>query len=209
MAHKVHPKVYRIGTTQDWDSVWFSKKNYKKFLQEDLKIREFLEKKFEKGIIERVKIERVGHTVTVKIRTARPGLLIGRGGEGAEKLSKEIAKIVKGKEIKVDIEEVKEPGISASLLAQQIAAEIERRVPFRRAVKRAIERIKRTGKAKGYKIVVKGRLDGAEIARKETFFEGQLPRQTIRADIDYGEARAHCSYGVVGVKVWIYKGEKI
>jgi small subunit ribosomal protein S3 len=210
MAHKVHPKIIRVGITEDWDSVWFSNpKKYKKNLKEDVAIRNFLKERLEKGILEKVRIERTGNKVHIIIRTPKPGVVIGRGGEGVEMLSKEIAKRVKDKEIKIDIEEVKDPSLSASVVAQQIAMDIERRVPFRRAVKRAIERILQKREIEGLKIKVKGRLNGAEIARSETFKEGKLPLQTLRSDIDYKEQRANCTYGVVSVKVWLYKGEKV
>jgi len=207
MTHKVYPKIFRIGVTQDWDSNWFSDKKYKENLKEDWKIREVLTKEFNKGVIEKINIKRLGEKINIIIRTARPGLLIGRGGGGVETLSKKISKVLGKKEVKIDIEEVREPSISASLLAQQIAIDFERRVPYKRAVKRAIGRALQGGKIKGIKIRVKGRLDGVEIGRNELFRKGRLPLQTIRADIDYGEARAECTYGSVGIKVWIYKGE--
>lgn len=207
MTHKVHPKIFRIGVTQDWDSNWFSGKKYKENLKEDWKIREVLTKEFNKGVIEKVNIKRLGEKINIIIKTARPGLLIGRGGGGVETLSKKISKVLGKKEVKIDIEEVRDPSISASLLAQQIAIDFERRVPYKRVVKRAMGRALQGGKIKGIKIRVKGRLDGVEIGRNELFKEGRLPLQTIRADIDYGEARAECTYGIVGIKVWIYKGE--
>ncbi|MDD5551994.1 MAG: 30S ribosomal protein S3 [Candidatus Pacebacteria bacterium] len=210
MAHKVHPKIIRIGITEEWESVWFSSlKKYKKIIQEDLKIRDFLKKKLGKGIIEKVKIERTGNKINIIIKTPKPGVVIGRGGEGVEMLSKTVAKMIKEKEIKIDIEEVKDPSLSASIIAQQIAMDIERRVPYRRAAKRAIERIFQRREVEGLKIKIKGRLNGADIARSETFKEGKLPLQTLRSDIDYSEQRARCSYGTVSVKVWLYKGEKI
>jgi small subunit ribosomal protein S3 len=210
MAHKVNPKIFRVGITEDWDSGWFSSgKKYQGNLREDLKIRQFLGKTLGKGIVDKVKIERAGNKTHVIIKTSKPGVIIGRGGEGVEILSKSISKLVKGKETKIDIEEVKEPSLSASIVAQQIAMDVERRVPYRRAVKRAIERILQKSEAKGLKVIVKGRLNGAEIARSETFKEGKLPLQTLRSDIDYTVKRARCAYGTVSVKVWLYKGEKI
>lgn len=209
MSHKVHPKIFRLGITENWNSGWFASKDYQKNLREDFKIRSFLEKKFEKGVIEKVKIERLGNKINIIIRAAKPGFLIGRGGEGVEILLKKISNIVKKKEIKIDIEEVKELTSSAIIISQQIATEFERRVPFRKVVKRAIERILQRREIKGIKIKVKGRLNGAEIARSETFRQGKLPLQTLRADIDYGENKANCSYGIIGIKVWLYKGEKI
>jgi small subunit ribosomal protein S3 len=209
MAHKVHPKIFRVGITEGWLSSWFSDKKYQKNLREDFKIREFLAKEFEKGVIEKVKIARLANKINITIRTARPGLLIGRGGHGAEVLSKKIADMINGKEIKIDIEEIKEPTTSAAIVAEQIATDLERRVPYRRAVKRAMERISQKKEIEGIKIIVKGRLNGVEIGRTETFRKGKLPLQTIRANIDYAMARAQCTYGVVGIKVWLYKGEKI
>ncbi len=209
MAHKVNPKIFRIGIIRDWSSMWFARKNYKKNLMEDLEIRKFLEKKLGKGVIEEVRIERTGNKVHVIIKTPKPGVIIGRGGEGVEALSKQIKNIVKNKEIKLDIEEVREPLMSASIVAQQIAQDIERRVPYRRAIKRATFRVLQKKEIKGIKVKIKGRLNGAEIARSETFKNGNLPLQTLRSDIDYSEVKAHCSYGVIGIKVWLYKGEKI
>lgn len=209
MAHKVHPKIFRIGSTEEWDSGWFSSKRYKENLKEDLKIREILLKEFQKGIIEKVKIERAGDRIDVIIKTARPGFLIGKRGEGVETLSQKISKSLDKREIKIEIEETREPSKSASLLAQQIAIELERRVPYKRAVKRAVERALQGEEIKGIKIRVKGRLDGVEIGRSELFRRGKLPLQTIRANIDYSEARAQCTYGIVGIKVWMYKGEKM
>ena len=209
MSHKVHPKIFRIGITENWNSEWFSLMNYQKKLKEDFKIREFLEKKIEKGVIEKIKIERLGNKINVIIKTTKPGLLIGRGGEGVEILLKEITKMTEKKEIKIDIEEVREPASSAVIISQQIAADFERRVPYRRSVKRTMERIAQKKEVKGMKIKVKGRLNGAEIARSETFRQGKLPLQTLRANIDYGECRANCTYGIIGIKVWLYKGEKI
>lgn len=219
MSHKVHPKIIRIGITDNWDSSWFaSPKKYKKIIKEDLKIRKFLGEKLGKGIIEKIKIERTGSKTNIIIKTPKPGVVIGRGGEGVEKLSKGIAKLLvereerskknKEREIKIDIEEIKDPFLSATIVAQQIAMDIERRVPFRRAVKRAIERILQKREVEGLKVKIKGRLNGAEIARSETFKEGKLPLQTLRSDIDYSEQKANCNYGVISVKVWLYKGEK-
>jgi small subunit ribosomal protein S3 len=210
MAHKAHPKLLRVGITEEWDSAWFSnKRKYKDILKEDLLIREYLSKKFGKGIIEKIKIERSGDKLNIIIKTSKPGIVIGRGGTGVETLAKEISKKIKNKEIKIDIEEVKDPSLSASIIAQQIASDIERRVPFRKVVKRAMERVLQRKGVEGVKIKVKGRLNGVEIARAETFKQGKLPLQTLRSNIDYAHETANCTYGVVSVKVWIYKGEKI
>lgn len=209
MAHKVNPKIFRIGVNKNWSSTWFSKRNYKKILEEDLEIRKFLEKTLGKGILEEARIERAGNKISVIIRTPKPGIIIGRGGEGVEMLSKKIKKMVENKEVKIDIEEIREPSMSASIIGQQIAQDIERRVPYRRAVKRATFRILQKKEVKGMKIKVKGRLNGAEIARSETFKNGKLPLQTLRGEIDYAEVRTSCSYGTIGIKVWLYKGEKL
>jgi len=210
MAHKAHPKLLRVGITEEWDSAWFSnKRKYKDILKEDLLIREYLSKKFGKGIIEKIKIERSGDKLNIIIRTSKPGVVIGRGGTGVEALAKELSKKIKNKEIKIDIEEVKDPSLSASIIAQQIASDIERRVPFRKVVKRAMERVLQRKGVEGVKIKVKGRLNGVEIARAETFKQGKLPLQTLRSQIDYAHETANCTYGVVSVKVWIYKGEKV
>jgi small subunit ribosomal protein S3 len=209
MTHKVSPKIFRVGVTENWNSSWFSSKKYQRNLREDLKIKEFLEKEFEKGVIEKVKIEKMGNKVTLIIKTARPGFLIGKGGGGAELLSKKIANMLKRREVKIDIEEIREPATSASIAAEQIAGDIKRRVPYKQAIRRAKERISQKKEIKGLKIKIKGRLNGAEIARQETFKQGKLPLQTLKANIDYGEAKAHCSYGVIGIKIWLYKGEKI
>lgn len=207
MTHKVNPKIFRIGIKRDWASQWFSEKDYQKALKEDVKIRNFLEKKYENGIIEEVKIERSGNKVNVKIITPKPGLLIGRSGEGVEKLSRELNRLTKRKELKVDIEETKELMSQAEIVAQQIASELERRIPYRKVVKRVMSRVWEKKQVKGVKVKVKGRLDGAEMARSQTFKEGKLPLQTLRANIDYAYQLANCNAGAIGVKVWIYKSK--
>jgi len=209
MSHKVCPKIFRLGINEDWNSRWFSSKKYPKNLKEDLDIREFVEGNFERGVIEKIEINRIGNKIIIKIRTSRPGFLIGRGGEGVELISKKIATIAKGQEVKIDIEEVKEFGSSASIVSQQIANDLKRRVPYKRVVRRTLDRLSQRREIKGLKIKIKGRLDGSEIARKETFKQGSLPLHTLRAKIDYAQERAYTNYGVVGIKVWFYKGEKI
>ncbi len=221
MSHKVHPKVFRIKNIADWSSRGFYKKDAPKYLKEDFEIREFFEKKLSKIGIERIEIERFSTKIIIIISTARPGLIIGRRGEGIEELKKELGKIIfkknlavfkKGKsrpfEVKVEIKEIKYPWLSATLTAQWIAQQIEKRMPFRRTLKQAIEKTSVYKEIQGIRVQVSGRLDGNEIARTEWLRKGRLPRQTIRADIDYGTARAYCTYGVVGIKVWLYKGEK-
>jgi len=213
MAHEVHPKVFRIKSLTDWNSRWLDKKNFPQYLEEDFKIREFLNKKLGKIGIERIEIERFPGKINVIISSARPGLIIGRGGEGVEELIKKLknilAKYHKEKfELKIEIREVKNPWLSAALSAQWIAQQIEKRVPFRRVLKQALEKIMSQKGVEGARVEVAGRLDGAEIARTEWLKKGKLPRQTLRADIDYAKSTAFCTYGAVGVKVWIYKGEK-
>ena len=211
MAHRVHPKIFRVKKTTDWNSRWITKKDFPKYLEEDFKIREFLKKKLPSNTLEITEIERSGNKLNIIINTARPGLIIGRGGEGIEKLKKLLEKelgIKKREELKIEIREVKNPWTSASLVSQWIASRIEKRIPFRKVLKRALSQILSNREAKGARVQVSGRLDGIEIARTEWLKEGQLPRHTIRADIDYAQAEAICTYGKIGVKVWIYKGER-
>jgi small subunit ribosomal protein S3 len=210
MAHRVHPKAFRIRETQNWNSRGFYQKEYASYLEEDFQIRKLIEKKFEKMAVEKVEIERSPSKVSIIISSIRPGLIIGRGGEGIENLKKEIEeKIVKGKkEVKIEVKETKDPWSSASTVAQWMASQIEKRTPYRRVLKQALERIMSRKGVKGAKVQVSGRLDGVEIARTEWLKKGQLPRQTLRADIDYGTSRALCRYGIIGIRVWIFKGEK-
>jgi small subunit ribosomal protein S3 len=214
MTHKVHPKVFRIKETADWDSRWLDRKHFSHNLEEDYLLREFIDKKLAKIGIEKIEIERAPGKVNVIISTARPGLIFGRGGAGIEDLKKEMIKKAlkelagKKPELKLEIREVRNPWLSSTLSAQFIAQQLERRTPFRKVLKQTLSKIMANREAKGVRLGVSGRLDGAEIARKEVQKKGQLPRQTIRADIDYGTAEAHCTYGNIGIKVWIYKGEK-
>ena len=218
MAHKVHPKAYRLKELGDWNSRWLNKKELAKNLEEDFKIREFLQKKIGKLGIEKIEIERFPAKIVIIISSARPGLIIGRGGEEIEILKRELErKVLKQepspknkarRELKLEIKEIQEPWSSAPLAAQWITQQIEKRVPRRRVLKQALEKIIASKQVKGARIELSGRLDGVEIARREWLQKGRLPRQTLRADIDYALAEAHCSYGVIGVKVWIYKGEK-
>jgi len=210
MGHEVHPKAFRIKEITDWDSRGFYKKKLPEYLEEDFKIREFLKKRIGKLGIEKIEIERFPGKIMVIISSARPGLIIGRGGEGIEELRKQLEKeLVKGKkEIKIEIREVKNPWASAPLAAQWVAQQIEKRTPFRRVLKQAIDKIMVTKGVEGCRVEVAGRLGGVEIARTEWLKRGRLPRQTIRADIDYAKAEALCTYGIIGIKVWIYKGEK-
>jgi small subunit ribosomal protein S3 len=213
MAHKVHPKVFRIKDSLGWNSRWLEKKRFPRYLEEDFKIREFLEKKLGKIGIEKIEIERYSGKINVIISSARPGLIIGRGGEGVEELKRKLEAIVspakaEKKEIRIEIREIKNPWTSAALSAQYIAQQIEKRLPHRRVLKQTLDKITSQKEAQGCRVEVAGRLGGAEIARREWLKKGKLPRQTLRADIDYAQARAYCSYGVIGVKVWIYNGEK-
>ncbi|OIP75429.1 30S ribosomal protein S3 [bacterium (Candidatus Gribaldobacteria) CG_4_9_14_3_um_filter_36_15] len=212
MSHKVHPKVYRIKEMKDWFSRGFYGKNFPRYLEEDFKIREFLMEKLKEASIENVEIERSLSAVKIIIKTSRPALVIGRGGEVVEKLKKDLVKklqIKEGKrEMKIEIQEVKSPWFSANICAQWIAQQIKRRVQFRRVMKMALSKIMSQKGVKGARVEVAGRLNGVEIARTEWLKEGQLPRQNLRADIDYGTSLAFCTYGVIGVKVWIYKGER-
>lgn len=206
MGQKVNPHGFRVGVIKDWDSRWFAKDNaFGDTLVEDYKVRKFLKKSLYAAGVPRIEIERDAVKVRIHIHCAKPGLVIGRGGSEIEKLRKQLEAMVK-KPVIVNIVEVRQPDLSAQLVAENIAAQLERRVSFRRAMKQCIGRTMRLG-AKGIKTRVSGRLGGAEIARTEDYHEGTIPLQTIRADIDYGFAEADTTYGKLGVKVWIYKGE--
>jgi len=206
MGQKVHPHGLRVGVIKEWDTRWFaSKKDYADYLLEDHKIREYLKKKLFQAGISKILIERTLNKVVVDIYTAKPGIVIGRGGSGVDILKSELLKLT-GKNIVVNIIEIKVPELDAQLVAENIAAQLEKRISFRRAMKQSLTRTMKAG-AKGIKIQCSGRLGGAEIARSEGYHEGSIPLQTLRADIDYGFAEAHTTYGRLGVKVWIYKGE--
>ena len=206
MGQKVNPHGLRVGVIKDWNSRWFaSKKDFSDNLIEDYKIREFLKKELYQAGISKIDIERAVNKVKVSIFTQKPGVVIGRGGEGVETLRLKLNKVT-GKDVVVSVEEVKNPDVDAQLVAENIAAALERRIAFRRAMKSAIQRTMRAG-AKGIKTQVSGRLGGAEIARAERYHDGTIPLQTLRADIDYGFAEAMTTYGLIGVKVWIYRGE--
>jgi small subunit ribosomal protein S3 len=208
MGQKVHPIGFRLGIIKDWDSVWYAEgKDYAKFLHEALGIKRHIERRFGSAGIGRIKIERLPGKVNVNIFTAKPGVIIGKKGVEIEALKNELEKIT-GKKVNVNIIGIKDAAKNARIVAHNIAMQIEQRVPFRRAMKQAIFNAIRAG-AKGIKVMVAGRLNGAEIARKEKYIEGRVPLQTIRADIDYGFAIAKTKYGVIGVKVWIYNGDVI
>lgn len=205
MGQKVHPKGFRLGVIRDWDSRWYADKDYTDLLHEDYKIRKYVKNKFYAAGVSRVEIERAGNRVRVSIHTAKPGIIIGRGGQEVEQLKADLAKMT-GKNVNINIVEIKKPELDAQIVAESVAAQLEKRVAFRRATKQAVGRTMRAG-AKGMKIMVSGRLGGAEIARTEWYAEGRVPLHTLRADIDYGFAEADTTYGKIGVKVWINRGE--
>lgn len=209
MGHKVNPFVHRLGVIRTWKSNWFNVKNYREYLKNDIELRTYLEKKLQKAAIENIIIERSSNSMTVTISTARPGVVIGRGGNGVEDLRADIVKRVQPEKIdvKINIIEIKNPELSAMLVAQGVAENLEKRAPFRRTIKQAIERTMQNKTAQGVKVAVSGRLDGAEMARAEWLSEGKIPLQTLRADVDYAKYEAHTTFGVIGIKVWIYKGE--
>lgn len=206
MGQKVNPHGLRVGIIKDWSSVWYAdKKTFNEFLLEDNKIRVYVKKKLFISGLSKIDIERAANKIKLTVYTAKPGMVIGRGGSGVEELRLDIEKMTK-KEVVVNVEEVKSPELDGQLVAENIAAQLERRVSFRRALKQSIQRTMRSG-AKGIKTQVSGRLGGADMARTEGYSEGSIPLQTLRADIDYGFAEADTTFGKVGVKVWIYKGE--
>lgn len=207
MGQKVNPIGIRLGIIKDWNSKWYASKNYAQLLNEDINLRKFLKKKLMAAAVSRIMIERLANKARVTIHTARPGVLIGKKGGGIEGLRAEIAKKL-GVSVQLNVEEVRKPEIDSTLVGEGIAQQLEQRVMFRRAMKRAVSSAMKAG-AKGIKICVSGRLGGAEIARSEWYREGQVPLHTFRADVDYGTAEAHTTYGIIGVKVWIFKGEII
>ncbi|AHV99214.1 30S ribosomal protein S3 [Paenibacillus sp. 7124] len=206
MGQKVNPVGLRIGIIRDWESKWYAGKDFGTLLLEDVKIREYLKGKLKESAVSRIEIERAASRVNVTIHTAKPGMVIGKGGAEVEVLRSAVTQIAGGKKVHININEIKHPELDAILVAESIAQQLERRVSFRRALKQAIQRTMRSG-AKGIKTSVSGRLGGAEIARTEGYSEGTVPLHTLRADIDYGTAEAHTTYGRIGVKVWIYRGE--
>ncbi|NGZ78070.1 30S ribosomal protein S3 [Saccharibacillus alkalitolerans] len=206
MGQKVNPVGLRVGIIRDWESKWYAGKDFGTLLMEDVRIREYLKAKLKESAVSKIEIERAANRVNVTIHTAKPGMVIGRGGAEVEVLRGEITKISGGKKVHINIAEIKNQELDAVLVAESIAQQLERRVSFRRALKQSIQRTMRAG-AKGIKTAVSGRLGGAEIARSEGYSEGTVPLHTLRADIDYGTAEAHTTYGRIGVKVWIYRGE--
>ena len=209
MGQKVHPTGIRLGIVTDWTSKWFAEaKDYEDFLNNDLYVRSHLKKKLAQASVSRITIERTAGKANLTIHTARPGLVIGKKGEDIENLRREVAKMMGLNRVHINIEEIRKPELDAQLVAESVAQQLERRIMFRRAMKRAVSNSMRLG-ALGVKINVAGRLNGAEIARSEWYREGRVPLHTLRADIDYGFAEAMTTYGVIGVKVWIFKGEVI
>jgi len=205
MGQKTHPIGLRLGIVKDWDSRWFAQRNYAELLKEDLLIKRYLKKRLYQAGISKITIERKGQKVTIGIRTARPGLVIGRKGEQVDKLSEEM-KTLTGKVVQLNIEEIKRADLDAQLVAEHIAKQLEQRVSFRRAMKKAIASSMRAG-AQGIRVAASGRLGGAEMARYETYREGRVPLHTLRADIDFARATAMTPYGTCGVKVWMFHGE--
>lgn len=226
MTHKTHPTSNRIVVTKGWKSRWFSIKNYQLQAQQDYLIRRFIQDKFKNAGIAEIEIERSPNVLSVIVYTSRPGILIGRGGTGIEDLKKQLVRLLKRKvkliatgndtesvdqipEIRIDVNEIRDADSNARLIALNVAEQLERRMPFRRVIKRALDRVMTNKEVKGAKISIAGRLNGADMARTEFVKEGNLPLQTLRADIDYAYVEAVTKYGVIGVKVWVYKGEKL
>lgn len=206
MGQKVNPIGFRVGVIRDWDSRWYADKEYSVYLNEDIKIREFLAKELKDASISKVEIERYKEKIDLFIYTSKPGVVIGKGGEGIEALKNKLIRAFKGRKFQLNIVEVKNPDLDAQLLAYSIAEQLENRASFRTVQKRAIQRAMRAG-AKGIKTLVSGRLGGADMARSEGYSEGNVPLHTLRADIDYATAEAMTTYGLLGIKVWIYKGD--
>ena len=207
MGQKVNPHGLRVGIIKGWDTQWYAdKKQFGAFIKEDHDLRDYIKKTYFAAAISRIYIERAAGKIAITIHTARPGVLIGKAGAEIEVMKKQLAKVTGGKQVSLNIIEVKKPDADAQLIAESIAAQLEKRASFRRSMKQAISRSMRMG-VKGIKVMVSGRLDGAEIARSEQYHDGSIPLQTLRADIDYGFSEAHTTFGIIGIKVWLYKGE--
>jgi small subunit ribosomal protein S3 len=208
MGHKVHPKIHRMQVVYTWDSRWFGKNSYAKYAEQDIRIREYLAKKFKEANIDSISVERGPKNMTISISAAKPGFIIGRGGQGLDGVRKHIEKkfLQMGLKVKINVLELPNPSQSATVIAQNMAEEIERRIPFRRVMKQGIERAMKAG-ALGIKVRMAGRLNGVEIARREKLFAGKIPLITLRSDIDYALVEALTTYGKIGIKVWVYKGE--
>src|ERR1700694_3650492 len=205
MGQKVHPYGFRLGFTKTWRSRWFAKQDYAKLLREDLELKNSLRERLKAAGVSSIEVDRPGNQLRIPIHTLRPGIIIGRKGAEIEKLKQDLAKKTK-REVFIDIQEVHKPELDAQLVSESIALQLEKRVAFRRAMRKAVDSALRFG-CKGIKVRVSGRLNGAEIARSEWYLQGRLPLHTLRADIEYGFAEAHTSYGVIGVKAWVYRGE--
>ncbi len=206
MGQKVHPTGIRLGIIKDWSSRWYaSSKDYPVFLHQDLQVRDFLKKKLAHASVSRIQINRPANNAHITVHTARPGIVIGKKGEDIDKLRKQVS-VMMGIPVQINVEEIRKPEFDAQLVAESVAQQLEKRIMYRRAMKRAVTNTMRLG-AEGIKINVAGRLNGAEIARSEWYREGRVPLHTLRADIDYGFAEAHTTYGIIGIKVWIFKGE--
>ncbi len=207
MGHKVNPLIFRTGILWSWKSKWFSRRDYATWLKEDIEIRRMISKKFKDAGVAAIEIERTSRIMRVTIHAAKPGVIIGRGGAASEELKKVLKKKFAAKcELQLNIVEVTQPGLNSAVVVQNMAADIEKRMPFRRVMKQVIDRVQKAG-AQGVKVIISGRLDGAEIARRETLAWGKIPLQTLRANIDYSRGAAYTTYGAIGLKVWIYKGE--
>ncbi len=205
MGQKVHPIGFRLGVIKDWQAKWYADKHYTELLQEDLKIRKAIESKYAEGDVSRIEIERAANQVTVTVHTARPGIVIGRGGQRVDEM-RLLLEQGTGKRVRLNIQEIRQPELNAPLVARNIAQQIERRISHRRAMKQAISRAMESG-AQGIKVTCSGRLTGSEYSRRETLHQGRVPLHTLRADIDYALSEAHTALGLTGVKVWIYKGD--
>lgn len=210
MGQKVHPNIFRLGVIRTWDGVWFAaKKGFRLQLKEDVEIRDFLRKTLKEALVDRIEIERARQEVKINIHCAKPGIIIGRGGAGIEDLTKKLKKaFFRGRRVKmgINVKEIQKPSLSSQVIAQQIAADIEKRMPFRRVMKMAIDRAFKAG-AQGVKIRISGRLNGADIARRETIAQGKIPLHNLRSDIDFASVPARTIWGAIGVKVWINRGE--
>ena len=205
MGQKVHPIGLRLGINKDWESTWFDEKNYAKKLHEDIIIRNYISSRLSRASIANIEISRTAKKVVVTVHTARPGIVIGRGGSEVESLKKELKKLM-DYDVQINVVEIKRPGLKAELVGQNIAQQLEKKVNYRRAIKKSIQSTMSMG-AEGIRVCISGRLNGTDIARSETFREGRVPLHTLRADIDYALVEALTTYGIIGVKVWVYKGE--
>ena len=207
MGQKIHPNGFRLGVIQDWDGKWFAnRRNYAKNLVADQKIRGFLRRQLVNAAVSRIELVRAGENLNITIHTGRPGIVIGKKGEDIEKLRRKVLEMNNQVPVQIAVEEIRKPELDARLVAENVCQQLEKRIMFRRAMRRAVQSAMRLG-AKGVKVMIAGRLNGAEIARTEWYREGRVPLHTLRADVDYGFAEAHTTYGVIGVKVWVFKGE--